>query len=101
MPNLMKACPKYCENVNVKKSVCDCGHTFVLKRKASINAIRKSKRIAMRSEQALESLSKSLYRLEQNRANMTKKTALESPDETMARCEQDRVFTDKKRALGI
>ena len=54
--NLMKACPKCCENINVKKSLCDCGHTFVLKRKASIDATRKSKRIAMRSGRALANL---------------------------------------------
>ena len=40
MPKLTKVCPECSVSVNVKKSVCDCGHTFVLKRKVSIDATR-------------------------------------------------------------
>ena len=55
MPGLSKACPECSANVNVRKSVCECGHCFVLKRKRSVDAKRRSKRIAVRSKRALES----------------------------------------------
>ena len=29
--NNVKVCPEYCASVNVKKTVCDCGHNFALK----------------------------------------------------------------------
>ena len=38
-----KSCPECHIAVNVKKSVCDCGHCFVLKRKVSYDSARKSK----------------------------------------------------------
>ena len=38
MPKLTKVCPKRSVSVNVKKSVCNCGHAFVLNRKISIDA---------------------------------------------------------------
>ena len=88
MPKLTKVCPECSVSVNVKKSVCDCGHTFVLKRKVSIDATRKSKRIAMRCKRASESPSKSMSRRELNRASMSKNRALESQNESMTRREQ-------------
>ena len=51
---LTKSCPECQTVVNVKKSVCDCGHCFVLKRKVSYDTARKSKRIAMKCKRALE-----------------------------------------------
>ena len=40
MPKLTKVCPdSECSvSMNVKKSVCNCGHAFVLNRKVSIDA---------------------------------------------------------------
>ena len=99
MPRLAKICAKCSASVNVKKTVCECGYNFALKPKASIDATRKSKRIAMRCQRALESLSMTISRRELNRVNMYKRRALESPSEIMARHEQDKEYTAKKRAL--
>ena len=38
MPKLTKVCPECSVSVNVKKSVCNCGHAFVLKHQVSIDA---------------------------------------------------------------
>ena len=45
-----------CVILNVKKSVRECGHCFVLKHKDSLDAIRKSQRIAKLSKRALETI---------------------------------------------
>ena len=66
-------CPDCSVSVNVKKSVCDCGHAFVLKRKSPLIQLEKSKRIAMRCKRASESSTKSMLRRELNRANMSKR----------------------------
>ena len=95
MSNLMKACPECCKTER-EKTVCNCGHSFVLK---PLDKTRKSKRIAMRCNRALESPSKTMTRHEQVRAYTAKKRALENQSETMARREQDRAYTAKKRAL--
>ena len=84
MPNLTKACPECCKTVNVKKTVCNCGHSFALKPKVSLDKTRKSKRIAMRCNRALESPSKTMTRREQVRSYTAKKRALENQSETMA-----------------
>ena len=99
MSNLVKVCPECCASVNVKKTVCDCGHKFVFKSKVSFDSVRKSKRVAMRRKRALESPTETMDRREQDRANTKKRRALESPCETMDRREQDRANTEKKRAL--
>ena len=39
---LTKSCPECHTVVNVKKSVCDCGHCFVLKCKVSCDTARES-----------------------------------------------------------
>ena len=84
--------------MNVKKSVCDCGHNFVLKLKVSTDATRKSKRITIRCKQVLESVSNSKSA---KQSKHSKRRALESPSETMTRCEQNRANMAKKRALNV
>ena len=55
MPALSKTCPECNSSLHVRKSVCDCGHCFVLKRsKVLSNTARKSLRIAMRHKRTLE-----------------------------------------------
>ena len=76
MPNLTKACPECCKTVNVKKTVCNCGHSYALKPNVSLDKTRKSKRIAMRCNRALESPSKTMTRHEQVRTYTAKKRAL-------------------------
>ena len=98
MPTLSKSCPQCLANVNVKKSVCDCGHCFVLKRNVSLNKPRKSQRIANRYKRALESPAQTMHRQEQNRASMAQKRALESPSDTLCRQEKDRKCIAKKES---
>ena len=97
MPALSKTCPQCFTNVNVKRSVCDCRHCFVLKHKVFVDACRKSQRLAKRSKRALETTAETISR--QNRANMAQKRALESPNDTLCRQEQNRVRMSKKSAL--
>ena len=61
---LTKSCPECCAIVNVKKSVCDCGHCFVLKRKVSQDTARKSQRIAKKCKRALENVVEAMNRRE-------------------------------------
>ena len=77
MPALTKTCPKCNENIHVRKSVCDCGHYFVLKRKAFSKTTRKSVRIAMRQKRTVETTDEKVYRQEQNRTNMARMRAVE------------------------
>ena len=56
-----KVCTQCCAIVNVKDSICVCGHSFVLKRKALVRAT-KSKRIAMKRKRALESADETAWR---------------------------------------
>ena len=61
----MKVCPKCRGSVNVKRTACECGHFFAIKGKMSHDAVRKSKRVAMRCKRALESYNESMARHEQ------------------------------------
>ena len=99
MPSLTKVCPECCTSVNVKRTACDCGHSFALRPKVSVNTTRKSKRIAMKRKRSLESLCETMSRLERVRTYTASKRALESPSERMARRQQDRTYTASKRAL--
>ena len=49
-PKCMKVCLKCSALVNVKLSVCACGHCFAMKRKA----VMKSKKVVMKCLRALE-----------------------------------------------
>ena len=69
---LTKSCPECYAIVNVKKSVCDCGHCFVLKRKVSHDTARKSNRIAMKCKRALETT-----------VHMANQRTVESPSDTI------------------
>ena len=74
--NNVKVCPEYCASVNVKKTVCDCGHNFALKCKV-------------------------LWLCYHQKMQKNNKRTLESPCETMARCEKVWAHTAKKRAYCI
>ena len=79
--------------------MCDCGHSFVLKRKVSADTTRKSKRIAKRCQRALETTSETECRQKQNAASMANKRALETPSETQYRQKQNAASMANKRAL--
>ena len=76
---LTKSCPECHTVVNVKKTVCVCGHCFVLKLKVSYDTARKSKRIAMKSKRALETVAETMNRQEHVRVYIASKRSLESP----------------------
>ena len=65
------------------ETICECGHNFAVKPKFSIDATRKSKRIAMRYKRALEDPSNTMSRQELNRFYMSTRRAFESPSETV------------------
>ena len=85
--------------MNVKKSVCDCGHCFVLKHKVSLDAARKRQRIAKKCKRASETtcMVEMVNRQEKSRLYVTKKRA--SENSTICKQEQNRVHMAKKRAL--
>ena len=73
-----KVCPQCCAVVNLRKSVCECGHYFVLKKKTSVNSksLRKSKRIAMQTKRALESTFQTTLRQNNDSERKAKKKEL-------------------------
>ena len=69
---LSKSCPECHTVVHVRKSVCDCGHCFVLKSKISHDTTRKSKRIAMKCKRELETVVETMNRQARNRLYIIK-----------------------------
>ena len=98
---LTKLCPNCNVLVHVRKSVCECGHCFLLKRKASSNANspRKSKRIAIQCKRASESAFQTTLRRTNDTVRKAQKRALETEHESILRKEQDKIRNAKKRAL--
>ena len=62
---LRKVCPQCSTVIHARRSVCECGHAFTLKREARITASSPEKR-----KRALESLEDTLRRQESNRTRM-------------------------------
>ena len=69
---LRKVCPQCSTVIHVRRSVCECGHAFTLKREARITASSPTKR-----KRALESLEDTL-RQESNRTRIASMTASET-----------------------
>ena len=90
---LTKVCPECCTNVNLRKSVCECGHCFTLKRKASVNAtsLRKSKRIAKQVKRASESAYEIIIRQTEDH--------LETEGETLQQRQQGIELNAKKKSI--
>ena len=72
-----KTCPKCSAIVHIRKSACECGHCFSLKRKAP-SVTMKSKRMAMRCKRTLESASDTLLRQKKDSTNKAKTIVSES-----------------------
>ena len=100
---LTRICPICYGSVNIKKSVCECGHYFAMRmsRKNSINAksVRKSKRIAMQSKKALESACETTLRQSKDRERKAQKRALETECESWQRRQSDKTRKVISRAL--
>lgn len=98
---LTKLCSECGIFVNLRQSVCECSHCFVLKRKASVNSssVRKSKRIAMQSKKALESVCETTLRQTKDNVRKAQKRASETEGELLQRKQLDKARNAKKRAL--
>ena len=62
---LRKVCPQCSTVIHARRSICECGHAFTLKREASNTASSPAK-----CKRALESLENTLRRQENNRMRM-------------------------------
>ena len=95
---LTKVCEQCSTSVNVKKSVCVCGHTF-----AKSHVTRQSKRIAMKRKRAVESDGfeselETAARQGKDRDIKAHKRALEDDIQHSYRNKRDRTYTAKTRA---
>ena len=82
---LRKVCPQCSTVIHARRSVCECGHAFTLKREARNTASSPAKR-----KRALESLEDTLRRQESNRTRMASMRASETQEQTLERLEQNR-----------
>ena len=82
---LRKVCPQCSTVIHARRSVCECGHAFTLKKEARITASSPAKR-----KRALESLEDTLRRQESNRTRMASMRASETQEQTLERLEQNR-----------
>ena len=62
---LIKVCPQCSTVIHTRRSICECGHAFTLKREARNTASTPTK-----CKRALESLEDTLRRQESNRTRM-------------------------------
>ena len=90
-----KVCAQCCAAVNIKKSACDCGYSFVLKRKTSLSPAVK---LGRRLKRAAEPLSDTKRRQCADKLRRAQRRALETEDETLHRRETNRACTARKRA---
>ena len=70
---LRMVCPQYSTVIHARRSVCECGHAFTLKREGRITASSPVKR-----KRALESLEDTLRRQESNRTRIASMRASET-----------------------
>ena len=90
---LRKVCPQCSTVIHARRSICECGHAFTLKREARITASSPAKR-----KRALESLEDTLRRQENNRIRMASMRASETQEQTLERLEQKRTHVANMRA---
>ena len=90
---LRKVCPQCSTVIHARRSVCECGHAFTLKREARITASS-----PVKCKRALESLEDTLRRQESNRTRMASMRASETQEQTLERLEQNRRCMASMRA---
>ena len=76
---------RYALVIHARRSVCECGHAFIFKRRARITASSPVKR-----EIALESMEDTLRRQEKSRTRMASMRGSETQEQTLKRLEQNR-----------
>ena len=79
--------------IHVRRSICECGHAFTLKRETRNTASSPAKR-----KRALESLEDTLRRQENNRIRMASMRSSETQEQTLERLEQKRTHMASMRA---
>ena len=90
---LRKVCPQCSTVIHARRSVCECGHAFTLKREARITVSSPAKR-----KIALDSLEDTLRRQESNRTRMASMRASETQEQTLERLDQNRTRIASMRA---
>ena len=75
---------RYALVIHAKKSFCECGHAFTLKREAHITASSPVKR-----KRPLKSMEDTLRRQEKNRTRMASMRGSEMQEQTLERLEQN------------
>ena len=91
----VKQCPECGSSVAIKKSMCVCGHSF--RRNPPVYA-RRSKRVAMQQNRALETTEQCLHRKQADKAYQSNRRAMETDNETLHRLEHKRAYTANKRS---
>ena len=79
--------------IHMRKSICECGHAFTLKREACNTASSPAKR-----KRALESLEDTLRRQENNRIRMASMRSSETQEQNLERLEQKRTHVANMKA---
>ena len=90
---LRKVRPQCSTVIHARRSICECGHAFTLKREARNTASSPAKR-----KRALESLEDTLRRQENNRTRMASMRSSETQEQTLERLEQKRTHVASIRA---
>ena len=84
---------RYALVIYARRSVCECGHAFTLKREARITASGPVKR-----KRALESMEDTLRRQEKNRTRMASMRGTETKEQILERLKQNRTRMASMRA---
>ena len=79
--------------IHARRSVCECGNAFTLKKEARITASSPVKR-----KRALESMEDTLRRQAKNRTRMASMRGSETQEQTLERLEQNRTRITSMRA---
>ena len=79
--------------IHARRSVCECGHAFTLKREARITASS-----PVKHKRALESMEDTLRRQEKNRTRMANMRGSETQDQILETLEQNRTCMAGMRA---
>ena len=91
---LRKVCPQCSTVIHARRSICECGCAFILKREARNTASSPAKR-----KRALESLEDTLRRHENNRTRIANMRASETQEQTLERLEQKRTHMASMRDM--
>ena len=88
---------RYALVIHPRRSVCECGHAFTLKREARItDSITASSPV--KCKRALESMEDTLRRQEKNRTRMASMRGSETQEQALERLEQNRTCMVSMRA---